>query len=219
MTNIWNKESNIYRILTEQIRCDTKETLSLFNYIETNLQDNEFKLEKKDNKEFKFSKKIRRKNIFLDITDMERDNLFEIEIYSQSQKMFGIIRTWSRKQFLGLTYGLWGIIVLITRSLIPVVILLASRDDLSTQKQLILRVLGIVLICSGIIAFFVYFVVNYFISKRNKKIRIHILEIYKRIVKLVSEYESNLIEKKICWKCFEELQIKNKKCPKCGTEF
>jgi len=217
--NIWNKESNRNRILIKQIRCDTKETLSLFNYLETNLQDNQFKLEKKDNKEFKISKKIRRKNIFLEISDIESDNLLEIEIYSQRQKMFDVIRTWSRKQFLGLTYGLWGIIFLITISLIPLVILLATRDGLSTKIQLILRVLGIVLICSGVVAFFVYIVIHYFLSKKNEKIRIHILEIYERTVKLISEYEAILIEKKICWKCFEELQNKNKKCPKCGSEF
>ena len=207
------------KLLTDQVRCDTKETIPLYSYIEAKSVAENFRTVTKDSTKLRIFKRVKGKKIFFEISDVENENLFEIEIYTQRRKLYNTIKEWSRKQFLGLTYGLWGIIFIVILALIPLIVVLAPNVVLNEERKLALRILGILLICSGIVGLLTYMTSNYFLLKKFAKIRIQIQKDYERLVLWISRFSASSTDKKICWKCYEEISINKEKCPKCGTEL
>ncbi|MCG3256046.1 MAG: hypothetical protein KAU62_08165, partial [Candidatus Heimdallarchaeota archaeon] len=102
---------------------------------------------------------------------------------------------------------------------IPLIIYLGFRENLPEEFQRILLIVGIILMCSGIIASGVLFIVNRI--KRNRKFRrkSEVEKLSFEISKLVMEYTESTSDKMICWKCFKEISVGLKKCPECGTNI
>ncbi len=212
-----NQSKEIF--VSEVIRSNAKEILSFFKYIEKNLQKEKLHLKEVSQKRILLSKKISGKSVYFEFQDTENENFFLLEVFSYKFVLNTILPKWVQWNFLGLKLGIWLLLILIGGLLIPLIIYLGFRENLPEEFQRILLIVGIILMCSGIIASGVLFIVNRI--KRNRKFRrkSEVEKLSFEISKLVMEYTESTSDKMICWKCFKEISVGLKKCPECGTNI
>lgn len=212
-----NQSKEIF--VSEVIRSNAKEILPFFKYIEKNLQKEKLHLKEVSQKRILLSKKISGKSVYFEFQDTENENFFLLEIFSYKFVLNTILPKWVQWNFLGLKLGIWLLLILIGGLLIPLIIYLGFRENLPEEFQRILLIVGIILMCSGIIASGVLFIVNRI--KRNRKFRrkSEVEKLSFEISKLVMEYTESTSDKMICWKCFKEISVGLKKCPECGTNI
>ena len=212
-----NQSKEIF--VSEVIRSNTKDILSFFKYIEKNLQKENLHLKEVSQKRILLSKKIAGKLIHFEFQDTENENFFLLEIFSYKFVLNTILPKWVQWNFLGLKMGIWLLLFLIGVLLTPLIIYIGFRENLSEEFQRILLIVGIILMCSGVIASGVLFISNRL--KRNRKFRrkSEVEKLSSEISRLVMEYSESTSGKRICWKCFKEISVGLKKCPECGTNI
>lgn len=205
--------------VSEVIRSNAKELLSFFKYIEKNLQKENLRLKEVSQKRILLSKKISGKSVYFEFQDTENENFFLLEIFSYKFVLNTTLPKWVQWDFLGLKSGIWLLLILIGGLLTPLIIYLGFRENLPEDFQRILLIVGIILMCSGVIASGVLFIANRI--KRNRKFRrkSEIEKLSFKISRLVMEYSESTSDKMICWKCFKEISVGLKKCPECGTNI
>ena len=212
-----NQSKEIF--VSEVIRSNTKDILSFFKYIEKNLQKEKLHLKEVSQRRILLSKKISGKSIYFEFQDTENENFFLLEIFSYKFVLNTTLPKWVQWNFLGLKLGIWLFLVLIGGLLTPLIIYLGFRDNLPEEFQGILLIVGIILMCSGVIASGVLFIANHI--RRNRKFRrkSEVEKLSAEISRLIMEYSESTSNKMICWKCFKEISVGLKKCPECGTNI
>ena len=212
-----NKSKEIF--VSEVIRSNAKDILSFFKYIEKNLQKENLHLKEVSQKRILLSKKITGKLIYFEFQDSENENFFLLEIFSYKFVLNTTLPKWVQGNFLGLKMGIWLLLILIGGLLTPLIIYIGFRENLPEEFQRILLIVGIILMCSGLIASGVLFIANRL--KRNRKFRrkSEVEKLSSEISRLVMEYSESTSDKMICWKCFKEISVGLKKCPECGTNI
>ncbi len=212
-----NQSKEIF--VSEVIRSNTKDILSFFKYIEKNLQKENLHLKEVSQKRILLSKKIAGKLIHFEFQDTENENFFLLEIFSYKFVLNTTLPKWVQWNFLGLKMGIWLLLFLIGVLLTPLIIYIGFRENLPEEFQRILLIVGIILMCSGVIASGVLFISNRL--KRNRKFRrkSEVEKLSSEISRLVMEYSESTSGKMICWKCFKEISVGLKKCPECGTNI
>ena len=212
-----NQSKEIF--VSEVIRSNTKDILSFFKYIEKNLQKENLHLKEVSQKRILLSKKIAGKLIHFEFQDTENENFFLLEIFSYKFVLNTTLPKWVQWNFLGLKMGIWLLLFLIGVLLTPLIIYIGFRENLPEEFQRILLIVGIILMCSGVIASGVLFISNRL--KRNRKFRrkSEVEKLSSEISRLVMEYSESASGKMICWKCFKEISEGLKKCPECGTNI
>lgn len=212
-----NQSKEIF--VSEVIRSNAKDILSFFKYIEKNLQKENLHLKEVSQKRILLSKKITGKLIYFEFQDSENENFFLLEIFSYKFVLNTTLPKWVQGNFLGLKMGIWLLLILIGGLLTPLIIYIGFRENLPEEFQRILLIVGIILMCSGLIASGVLFIANRL--KRNRKFRrkSEVEKLSSEISRLVMEYSESTSDKMICWKCFKEISVGLKKCPECGTNI
>ncbi len=212
-----NQSKKIF--VSEVIRSNAKDILSFFKYIEKNLQKENLHLKEVSQKRILLSKKITGKLVYFEFQDSENENFFLLEIFSYKFVLNTTLPKWVQGNFLGLKMGIWLLLILIGGLLTPLIIYIGFRENLPEEFQRILLIVGIILMCSGLIASGVLFIANRL--KRNRKFRrkSEVEKLSSEISRLVMEYSESTSDKMICWKCFKEISVGLKKCPECGTNI
>ncbi len=216
---IWDKSQARRTFFSKEIRSSVKDTLSLFRYIEDNLQHEEINTITNDAKTFSFFTKINGKKINVEVTDTDRENFLEINAYNPRRSNLGGVYDWSNKQIFGLKYSFWIVLLIITISVVPLVILLAIQENISQETQVVLRIGGIVLVSIGGAVFFLYLLFIRLSLGRQIKLYDRVTDFTHKIVKIIENYEEDSKGKKVCWNCFKEIKNITPKCPHCGIEL
>jgi hypothetical protein len=201
--------------VTEQIRSIAKETSLFFNYLETNFKKEGVILKEKNDSKLILSKKISGRNIYFEFNDTDSDNFFELNIFSNKLFQF----QWSNRSFLGLKLGVWLILLASAALLVPLIIFVAYRDTLPETWKNALLIIGIILMSSGVVTFILFLIINRIRKTRYYKIRNEISRITTEIQRWALEYSESKSDKKICWKCFKELDKSLTTCTECGTKL
>ncbi len=162
-----------------------------------------------------FQKKVIGKNVFFEIHDIDDENFFELDIFSYKFN----IPYWFNRTFLGLKLIVWLILLTSAILLIPLIIFVAYRDNLSEGWQNALLISGIILMSSGALFFIVFLLLNKIEKTRIGRLKNEINKISTEILRLAMEYSERKSDKIICWKCFEEIKEGMNTCPKCGIKL
>ncbi len=216
---IWDKSQIKRRFFLREIRSSVKKTLSLFKYLEKKLQKREITIEEINDKELKLFTKIRRRRVNVEITDTERENLLEIDVYRPRKSYFGGIYNWSNKQIFGLRYSLWVVLLIIAVSIVPLIILLAVKESIPQEAQDALRIGGVVLVSIGGSVLLLYLLSTRISLGRNEKLYDEVTDFTQEIIDLIEVYKEEIKDKIACWNCFKEINAEIQKCPHCGTNL
>ena len=217
--SMWDENQIKRKFLQIEHRSNVKDTLSLFEHIETQLNDENINTRELNQSLFAFSTKINRKKIDVEIRDTDRENLLEISAISSRKRYLNSFYEWSNKQIFGLKYSLWVVLMVVAVSLVPLIISLAVQDTVSQNLQDSLRIVGIALISIGGTALVFYFIFARITLGRQTKLYEDVSEFVQRITKIISRYKEDSKSKKVCWKCYKEIDSETSKCPHCGTEL
>ena len=216
---IWNKNQDKRKFTSREIRSSIKETKSLFQFIEKQLQYKDIITEELNEKELRFYTKIRRKRINVEIRDTERENFLEVNIYNPRKEFMNVFSNWSNKQLFGLKYGLWIVLLMVAISLIPLIILLAIQENITQETQTILRTSGFILVSIGGSVLFIYLLSIRLSMRKKGAIYEDIMKLSDEIIKLIKKFREDKANKKVCWNCYSEIIVETKKCPHCGIEL
>lgn len=216
---IWNKNQTKRVLFTKEIRSSVKDTFSLFQFLENNLQHEEIEVNTIDNTKFTFIKKIGSKKIQIEISDTERENFLEISVYDSRLNYLNGVYNWSNKQIFGLKYGLWIILIIVAISIIPLAVLLAIQETISSEAQTALKVGGIVLISIGGGVFVLFLIFTQLSSGRQIKLRDNVSNFVQIIINFIDSFREDSKGKKVCWSCYKEITSESSKCPHCGIQL
>ena len=216
---IWNKNQTKRVLFTKEIRSSVKDTFSLFQFLENNLQHEEIEVNTIDNTKFTFIKKIGTKKIQIEISDTERENFLEISVYDSRLNYLNGVYNWSNKQIFGLKYGLWIILIIVAISIIPLAVLLATQETISSEAQTALKVGGIVLISIGGGVFVLFLIFTQLSSGRQIKLRDNVSNFVQIIINFIDSFREDSKGKKVCWSCYKEITSESSKCPHCGIQL
>ncbi len=216
---IWNKNQTKRVIITKEIRSSVKDTFSLFQFLENNLKHEEIEVNTIDNTKFTFVKKMGSKKINIEIRDTDRENFLEINAYNSKLNYLNGVYNWSNKQIFGLKYSLWIILIIVAISIIPLAVLLAIQETISSEAQTALRVGGIVLISIGGGVFVLFLIFTQLSSGRQIKLRDNVSNFVQIIINFIENYREDSKGKKVCWNCYKEITNESSKCPHCETQL
>lgn len=191
----------------------------LFKFLEEKMREREFITNNLDEKNYSFSKKIRRSTINIEITDTDRENFLEINAYNPKRNLFGEVPNWSNKQIFGLKYSLWIVLLIVAISIVPLIVFLGIKESISQEAQIALRIGGIILVSIGGVVFIGYLIFTRISLGSQEEIYDQVSELVQEIIYLIEGYKEETLGKRVCWSCFKEIETETQKCPHCGIDL
>jgi hypothetical protein len=203
-----------YTLASTEFQCKIKNIDSLFDFIKQNVVDKYNKIEQiSDNTLLLNSRRLLRRDI-LSIEDIVELNTINIEISSEIIIIPDSFRKWLDKRFLRLKNSVWLVLFLIMSILIPII----AVGYIGERFQM-MRVFGIVLLCSAGLFYILFALFNLFFSKRRIKQKTQASEEIEIIKEIILEYSEKEISGIMCWNCFSEIKKNEKICPKCKVSL
>jgi len=219
MIAILNQNQVKRKLFSREIRCSVKDTLLLYKFVIEKLGAESVNTNVLNEEECTFITKIKGKKTEIEVKDTKRENFLEINAYNYRSEFLNGIYRWSNKQILGLKYSLWIFLLVIAIALVPLIISLTSQDNISESLQSALQISGIVLISTGGALSIIYLIFSRIsfgnFTKRYDKIS----DFVENIVVIIDKYEADIMNKKICWSCYKEIEGESPKCPHCGIDL
>ncbi len=197
---------------SDELRCNIKDISMLFDYLNEEYEKQGYKVDQSNPKQLKIYFRSGFGRITVLVEDLEENNILNIESSYSQTLVPSSLNNWMKKEFLGLRYSLWIILLLLTLVLVPFIVL-------SFFSSISLRIPGFVLLGIGSAAIVLYFILNIIVTRERKTRKSQAILFIKGFKEKVSVYSLEKPSSKICWNCFHEIKKIENKCPKCKADL
>ncbi|MHA1953132.1 MAG: hypothetical protein ACXAAM_04355 [Candidatus Heimdallarchaeaceae archaeon] len=197
-------------LATIDIKSKVKNLRALFDFIKQEFLQKNYEIEEINEYTLQLTSRKFIKREIISIEDYMESNSISIEITSDIVLIPDLLRKWLDKRSLRLKNSVWLVLCLVMAILIPVMV-----TGYVQERFQMLRVFGIVLLCSAGLFYILNVALNPLITKRRLKQRNQAMESIKRIKQLISDYTKKELSGTICWNCFSEIANKDEVCPNC----
>lgn len=206
------KKRNI--LASSDIKSKVKNLAALFDFIKQEFLQTNYEIEEIN--EYALQLKSRKfiKREIISIEDDVVSNLVNIEISSEIVLIPESVRKWLDKKFLRLKNSIWLILLLVMTILIPIIVI-----GIVSERLLMLRVFGTVLVSCGGLFYILYLALNPLTVKRRLNQKKLASELIGRIKDLILDYTKKELSGTICWNCFSEITKNEKICPNCKVSL
>ena len=193
-----------------EIDSNVKNLSALFDYIKHDLMEKNYKIEKiSDSMLICKSGKFLKREI-ISIEDLVESNSIIIDMSSEIILIPERVRVWLNRRFLRLKNSVWLILFLIMSIIVPIIIV-----GYIFERFLMLRVFGIVLLCTAGASTILYTALNPLAVRRRIKQKNQASEMLYEIKALINDFSKKELSGKICWNCFSEIRNNEDVCPNC----
>ena len=191
-----------------------KNLSALFDYVKQEFKEKKYKLDEINDYTLNITIRNFPKKKIISIEDFAESNTISIEIFSENILIPEQVRLWMDKRFLRLKNSVWVILLLLMTFLIPIIVVGYIQERFS-----MLRIFGIVLLCSAGSFAILYTVLNPLFVKRRIKQKNQASELVNKIKTLIDDYSEKELTGKICWNCFSEIKEKETTCHNCKVSL
>ena len=212
MSGIDIKEERKGLLAQRKIKCNEKDISQLFSFLASELTKKDFNIENIDDRNLSFTLKHKLRRINGNIEDLSDENSFEVCIYSNLSILSRKLNGWGDKQFLGLKYSLWTLLIVIAA-------ILSTLIAIGRKNPEFLKYLGISLISVGGISIIIFFILRRFLINNSLKKKETAENIVQQINDIVEKYSLEKPKNKVCWNCFTEVKREIKECPRCKSKI
>ena len=212
MSRIDIKEERKDLLAQRKIKCNEKDISQLFSFLASELSKKDFSIENLEDNKLHFLIRQKTRKIRANVEDISEENVLEVCIYSGLSFLPLRWNNWMEKQFLGLKYGIWTFLVIIT-------VILSTLIAIGRKNPEFLKYLGISLISIGGVSIIVFFVLRRFLINNSIKRKDTAESIIQQVEVIVQNYIQKKPQSTICWNCFEEVKNEVKICPKCKSRI
>jgi hypothetical protein len=195
-----------------EIESKVKNLSALFDYIKQDLIERNYKIERINDYSMNLTTRKFLKKETISIEDFVETNTLSIEISLENILIPEAVKIWMDKRFLRLKNSVWLILFLLMTVMIPIIIV-----GYVNERLLMLRIFGIVLLCSAGLFTILYTTLNPLAVRRRLKRKNQASEFIDKIKALVIDYSEKEMSGKICWNCFTEIKESVKICPNCNV--
>ena len=201
-------------LTTIEIESKVKNLTALFDFIKQEFLQKNYEIKEINEYTLHLTSRKFIKREIISVQDYAESNSMSIEIASESVLIPVLLRKWFDKKSLRLKNSMWLVLFLIMVILIPVMVI-----GYVQERLLMLRVFGIVLVCSAGLFYILNTALNPLITRRRLNQKNQAVEILNRIKQVISDYTEKELTGTICWNCFSDIKENEKICPNCEVSL
>jgi hypothetical protein len=201
-------------LATDDIDSKVKNLPALFDFIKQDFYQRKYKIEEVNENILQLSSRKFIKREIVSIEDHVESNLINIEISSENVLIPAFSRKWLDDRSLRVKNSVWATLFFLLAILIPILVI-----GYVQERFVMLRIFGIVLLCSAGLFYILTALLNPLISKRKLKQKNKAIDIINQIKILILDYTNKELSGTICWNCFSEISGNEEACPNCKVEL